>query len=213
MLSTSILLRALFLCPLLCMVIAQAEDSAPKELESTFVDFLDACTSGRVDQVRVLLDAHPAWIHERSESGETCLHVAGIYGQAMATALLLERGADPNVRSTFAKGLRMTPLAWNAYAGNVATLQVLLDHSDILVNLDFDAMGAATDPPRKVTAYDVASEILDQFGEEDQADPRYQSYADTKELLKRYGGQRFADLLTSGSPTNTDPASNAREDL
>jgi hypothetical protein len=105
----------------------------------------------------------------------------------------------------------MTPLAWNAYAGNVATLEVLLDHVDILVNLDFDAMGAATDPPRQVTAYDVAAEILDQFGEEDREDPRYQSYADTKELLKRYGGQRYADLLTSGSSTSSDAASSSGE--
>ena len=37
----------------------------------------------------------------RTENGETCLHLTGIYGALEVTKLLLKRGADPNVRSTF----------------------------------------------------------------------------------------------------------------
>jgi hypothetical protein len=42
-----------------------------------------------------------AWALARTENGETCLHLAGIRGFTSVTKLLLEHGADPNVRTTY----------------------------------------------------------------------------------------------------------------
>jgi ankyrin repeat protein len=49
------------------------------------------------------------WATARTENGETCLHLTGINGATEVTKLLLERGADPNVRSTFeeVRGLKV----------------------------------------------------------------------------------------------------------
>ena len=41
------------------------------------------------------------WVHAKTENGETCLHLAGIRGSTGVTQLLLEKGADPDVRSEF----------------------------------------------------------------------------------------------------------------
>jgi ankyrin repeat protein len=43
------------------------------------------------------------WANAHTADGETCLHLAAIPGSNAVTKLLLEAGADPNVRTTFDK--------------------------------------------------------------------------------------------------------------
>ena len=148
--------------PALFVLSSEGEEEGEEESEVIVsADFLHACTNGDVPQVQALLQEHPEWVNGRSEQGETCLHVAGIYGQPDISRLLLQAGANPNVRSTFEHGLRMTPLSWNVYAGHVENARVLLQEGKANVNMDFDAMGPPDDAPRLLTCYDVVLEILE----------------------------------------------------
>lgn len=166
--------------------------------------FLQACTEGNVDRVQQFLQDHPDWIlHGRSEEGETCLHVAGIYGQPGVTRLMLEAGADPDVRSTFARGLRMTPLSWNVYAGHVETARVLLEVGEADVNLDFDAMGPPDAPTQPVTCYDIVLEILQTYAREGEqsGDERQQAFLEMKALLEKHGAKTYESLQKKSSGT------------
>jgi ankyrin repeat protein len=75
---------------------------------------------GNSATVRLLLDKG-ADIKDVDQFGETCLTSAAKRGDAEMVKLLIEAGAD------LAAGGR-PPLVWAAEEGNVATLQVLLDH-------------------------------------------------------------------------------------
>lgn len=121
-------------------------------------DFFFSCSSGKLDLLREALEEHPEWVHRRTKNGETCLHLTGIYGHAPATKLLLDTGADPNVRSTYEMGLRMHPLSWNLYGGHAENIELLLEHGAD-VNLDFDSMKDG-DGGAAVTAMDVLLELL-----------------------------------------------------
>jgi len=163
---------------------AKANDDAPL----LSAEFLDACTQGYDDYIRAQLKEHPELVHGRSSQGETCLHVAGILGQAKVTELILKAGCDPNVRTTFEQGLRMHPLSWNVYGGHVETTKILLENG-ALVNLDFDSMDSQ---PRKVTCMDILIDILepDTAGE----DPRMEKYRQMKKLLLKHGAKRYEEL-------------------
>ena len=60
------------------------------------------------EKFRTILVNNPSYVNSRTNSGETCLHLTGIHGNAIVTKLLLETGiADVNIRTTYDKGLRM----------------------------------------------------------------------------------------------------------
>eukprot|EP00547_Thalassionema_nitzschioides_P000402 CAMPEP_0194202348 /NCGR_PEP_ID=MMETSP0156-20130528/2396_1 /TAXON_ID=33649 /ORGANISM="Thalassionema nitzschioides, Strain L26-B" /LENGTH=198 /DNA_ID=CAMNT_0038927815 /DNA_START=56 /DNA_END=652 /DNA_ORIENTATION=+ len=164
-----------------CFIEANDEDKSP--IVST--EFLNACTFGDVKQVEEALEENRSWAHGRSSQGETCLHVAGIQGQAAITKLVLEKGGDPNVRTTFPQGLRMHPLSWNAYAGHVETAKVLLENG-ASVNLDFDSMGQ---PQAKVTVLDIVTQILDTDSNAD-----VEKFVGMKELLLKHGAKLYSEL-------------------
>ena len=117
-------------------------------------EVMDACTQGNLESLK---NEPPATlVHGRSAQGETCLHVAGIYGRTKITSYLLQQdGVDPDVRSSFAGGLRMTPLAWNVYGGHVENVHLLLE-GGANVNLDFDDSEG-----NQITLLDVVDHILD----------------------------------------------------
>jgi ankyrin repeat protein len=71
-------------------------------------DAFEAAALGDADRLRAVLDAEPSAMAQLSSDGWTPLHLAGFFGHADAVRLLLERGADPDARSTNA--LRNTPL-------------------------------------------------------------------------------------------------------
>lgn len=71
-------------------------------------DAFEAAAMGDADRLRAALDADPSASAALSGDGWTALHLAGFFGQAEAVRLLLERGADPNARST--NPMRNAPL-------------------------------------------------------------------------------------------------------
>ena len=79
--------------------------------EDPYDRFLMACSEGRLADVKALLERNPHFARKQSKDGETCLHVAGILGQTEVTKLALVHGADPNARSGYSGGLRMTPVS------------------------------------------------------------------------------------------------------
>ena len=177
-----------------CVFSAIATDDSPSSATHVIVptEFLEACTQGNIDKVKEFLTENPSWSNGSSPDGETCLHVAGIYGQTEVTrSLLQEYKADPNVRSTHDQGLRMHPLSWNVYAGNVDTAKVLLEHG-ALVNLDIDA--PPNSPDKIITSLDIVTTILatETEGEEK---PAMEPFRQMKTLLEAYDAKSYKDLI------------------
>jgi N-acyl-D-amino-acid deacylase len=74
------------------------------------------------DAVKLLLE-HGADARSRNAAGATPLHVAAARGDAKSATLLLDAGADPNVRDV---ALGRTPLHWAAQAGSAEVVALLL---------------------------------------------------------------------------------------
>jgi ankyrin repeat protein len=180
----------LLLCCLLLTTFKSSVQAAQTKKEYTAdtgdflpFEFLDACTTGDVDAVKAMLKEHPGWVNSRSKQGESCLHVAGIMGQAGITAAILQAGGDPDIRTAFSEGLRMHPLSWNVYGGHLETATVLLE-GGADVNLDVDDM---YNPSQPVTVLDLIEYTLD-VGH---IDKRFQ---EVKDLLLKFGAKRYKDL-------------------
>ncbi len=78
-------------------------------------------------KTRLLLDHH-ADVNAKSEAGRTPLQIAaGLTGGAPVVKLLIEHGANVNVKAPGLIG-DMTPLAEAAYSGDAAVFKLLLDH-------------------------------------------------------------------------------------
>ena len=110
------------------------------------------------------------------------MHLTGIYGYAPVTKYLLEQGADPNIRSTYAEGLRMHPLSWNVYGGHLENIELLLKYG-ANVNLDFDGMGGTG----AVTALDVTLQLQ----QNEQGDDRFTKM---ETLLRKFGAKTMEEL-------------------
>jgi ankyrin repeat protein len=64
------------------------------------VSLHEAAALGLIDRARLHLDADPGGIAAHSHDGFTALHLAAFFGHRDLAALLLDRGADVNARST-----------------------------------------------------------------------------------------------------------------
>jgi ankyrin repeat protein len=84
--------------------------------------FFAACAAGDLPALRERLDRDPELANARDEHGATALHTALPHPDAVR--LLLERGADPNVRDT---GDNALPLHFAAGGAPIETVQALLD--------------------------------------------------------------------------------------
>jgi Ankyrin repeats (3 copies) len=150
----------------------------------TSTDFFFACSGGKLDVVKSSVKQNPSWVHERTENGETCLHLTGIYGHSDVTKFLLSEGhADPNIRSTYEQGLRMHPLSWNVFGGHYDNIQLLLEYGAD-VNLDFDSMDGSG---AKVTALDVIIALT----KNEQGDDRFTRI---ETLLRSHGAKTMSEL-------------------
>jgi ankyrin repeat protein len=95
----------------------------------------------------------------------------------------------------------MHPLSWNAYAGHVENIRLLLQHG-AEVNADVDSMSSNGDNKKKITALDIVEQFLqvqegaDNAGGDD-ADPANERFVKTRELLLQHGAKRYADLTSS----------------
>ncbi len=149
-------------------------------------EFFNACSGGDTDLVTKLLEEHPEWVNAYTQNGETCLHLTGIYGYSKVTKILLDKGADPNIRSTYDKGLRMHPLSWNVYGGHLANIELLLENGAD-VNLDFDSMMVDNAP---VTSLDVLKELLKNEAGDDR-------FVAIEKVFRKHGAKTIAEVLQS----------------
>jgi ankyrin repeat protein len=84
--------------------------------------FLEACAAGDLDALRDQLRRDPGLIRERDRNGATGLHRAVRHPDAVR--LLLEHGADPNVREA---GDNALPLHFAAGGGPIESVRALLE--------------------------------------------------------------------------------------
>ncbi len=167
-------------------VAAVTESSEPKEEENS--DFFFACSGGDLSTVQTLLEIDPSLIHKTTASGEHCLHLCALEGATDIVQLLLEAGADPDVRSTWEQGLRMHPLSWNTFYGRHEIVELLLKHGAD-VNADFDlGTSDAFGAKEGTTVLDVIEKIL--IGIEDEGEK--ERFLKTRNVLVKYGAARYA---------------------
>jgi uncharacterized protein len=100
----------------------------------------EAAVFGRVERLRELLEEDPSKIRKLSSDGFTPLHGAVYGGSAEGVALLLERGADPNTRSTGSIA-RVPPLGTAAFVRRADLAALLLDGG---ANVDGEGEGGFT---------------------------------------------------------------------
>lgn len=127
--------------------------------EAPEIRLWNACRNGDVATAREMLDKGVSPNH-KYEVGITPIAAAAMRGQAEIVKLLLERGADPNVRD---ETFKATPLGIATFFGHMSVVQVLLPKAteDLDLVLKFGAMFGA--PPLveaglrgKPTANDLA---------------------------------------------------------
>lgn len=153
-------------------------------------EFFFACSGGELSKIKTHIESDPALVHATTRDGEHCLHLCALSGNAEVARLLLEKGADPNVRSEWEAGLRMHPLSWSTFYGRSEIIELLLKHGAD-VNADFDH-GRANEAGEleKVTVLDVVEEIL--MHAEDDEDK--QRFIETRNILVKKGAARYASL-------------------
>merc|ERR1719356_148986 len=123
-------------------------------------EYFHGCSGGQREVVGKLVEENPSIVHSTTEDGENCLHLVAISGDAGIARILLERGADANVRSAWDGGLRMHPLSWSTYYGRHEIVELLIQHGAD-VNADFDSGQKEKDEsPSKTTVLDVVESIL-----------------------------------------------------
>jgi ankyrin repeat protein len=131
-------------------VATAAASGSPLSRARTIGALLQAANGGRVDEVRDILDRHPDVIDERGllpgHTGmRTALHFAASGHHVAVMALLLERGANPNIRC---EGDWAFPLHFVAEAGRLDLVRLLVEHgADPIGTGDYhelDVIGWAT---------------------------------------------------------------------
>jgi ankyrin repeat protein len=100
----------------------------------------DAAGKGDLARLNALLDAHPELIDERGGEGvRTALHQAVFGNSHAAVKLLLERGANPNVRC---EGDNAYPLHFAAEKNRVPIIRLLVEHgADTVGEGDYHELG------------------------------------------------------------------------
>lgn len=90
------------------------------------LDVFTAAAFGRLERLEELLRGDPALARAFSDDGFTALHLAVFGLRADAARLLIDHGADVNVRSTGSIA-RVPPLGTAAFVGSAELATLLLD--------------------------------------------------------------------------------------
>jgi len=100
----------------------------------------DAAGKGDLAQLHALLDAHQELINERGGEGvRTALHQAVFGNREAAVKLLLERGANPNVRC---EGDNAYPLHFAVEKNRIPIIHLLVEHgADTIGEGDYHELG------------------------------------------------------------------------
>jgi ankyrin repeat protein len=115
----------------------QERDERPADVKRTVKALQDAAAEGRADDLRRLLDAHPDLLDARGVEfqRQTALHKAAAKNQGACVRLLLELGADVDIRD----------YGDNAYAVHFAAESADLEVVRMLVEAGSDVVGEGDD--------------------------------------------------------------------
>jgi ankyrin repeat protein len=115
----------------------QGREHRPATVEQAVDLILNAAENGRVDELDRLLDTHPDLIDARGGNfwGRTALHMAAWRNRAACVRLLLERGADVDIRD----------FGDNAYALHFAADAADFEVVGMLVEAGSDVVGEGDD--------------------------------------------------------------------
>lgn len=108
------------------------------------LDVFEATSLGRADAVEACLARADTDLQARSPDGFTALHFAAYFGHHDVVALLLARGAQPNVAAD--NPMKVLPLHSAAAAPSLESVKLLLDagaHVDAVQEGGFTALQAA----------------------------------------------------------------------
>jgi hypothetical protein len=179
------LLRTVVLLFLLLVLVFAASLADPEEVNSAF---FFACSGGDVSTAKVMLEKDPSLAHATTKQGEHCLHLTALSGSAEIAKLILDAGGDPNIRTTWADGLRMHPLSWNTFYGRHEIIELLLQYgADVNADIDFKD----GDYEKKTVVLDVVEQILMGGGEDKEENERF---VQTRNILVKHGAVRYATL-------------------
>ena len=99
------------IAPILLVITPSSISTEEQPPENT--EYFHACSSGDLSTVTSLIASDPTLVHATTRDGEHCLHLSALSGNADIVKMLLEKGADPDIRSTFKDGLRWVVMCCN----------------------------------------------------------------------------------------------------
>ena len=113
---------------------------AASETADAVASLRDAAGKGDLPRLNALLDAHPELIDERGGEGvRTALHQAVFGNSETAVKVLLERGANPNIRC---EGDNAYPLHFAVEKNRVPIIHLLVEHgADTVGEGDYHELG------------------------------------------------------------------------
>jgi len=178
-----------------CLVILALAVHGTVSLESEeFLQFIEDCADGKVEEVTAALTKNSEWASEATPEGETCLHVAGIHGELEVTRALMKAGVDPNIVSHMMdepedEPIKMHALSWHVFGGHVKSAELLLDHgadpNQLLDSLDGDQ--------KRVTVLDMLDQLLEEEAAEASED-EIAPFKEMRDMLVKRGAKRKDEL-------------------
>ena len=122
----------------------------------SFLMFLGHCLRGDIDAIRVILNENPEYAFELSTEGESCLHLAGVYGHAEITRMLLQGDdvVDSSHEPTHARENTSHPQRGGELGGRADVAELALADEDDSKLLS----GSSQDPNIDAIAEDIYEE-------------------------------------------------------
>jgi len=96
--------------------------------ESSDLDIWEACAEGDIERVRQLIEENPDIVNLKHKDGIAPLHLAADFGHKEVVLLLIEKGADVNVREEAKYYTFSTPLHNAILSGYLEIASILIEN-------------------------------------------------------------------------------------